>query len=80
MLSCAFDNTCVGLVMQRNQSDGGALWKIASFGDRRWEAYVLGEDLYEETNRWGELPEAERVRSRYLMRAWTSAVRDFWFL
>ena len=85
MVSCAFDGSCVGLVMQMDRySSSGALggtrqlWKFASFGENRMEAYLLDADKYEDIDRSGELPAIERTRALYRMRAWLRAMQDFW--
>jgi hypothetical protein len=85
MVSCAFDSMCVGLVMQMDQHGGGGalggkshLWKFASFGENRLEAYLLDTDMYEDNDRSGELPAIERTRALQRMRAWLKAVHDFW--
>ena len=77
MVSCAFDSTCVGMVMRRGES-GGGVWKLASYGQRPLEAYHLDDDLYEDTDRAGELSEDERARALHRMRSWLYAVQHFW--
>jgi len=86
MVSCAFDSTCVGLVMQMDQHGGGGalggthqLWKFTSFGENRIEAYLLDADKYEDIDRSGELPAIERTRALYRMRAWLRAMQGFWY-
>ena len=85
MVSCAFDSMCVGLVMQMDQHGGSGalgeksqLWKFASFGENRIEAFLLDTDIYEDNDRSGELPAIERTRALYRMRAWLRAMQDFW--
>ena len=88
MVSCAFDSTCVGLVTQREPAHGGALggskggrtqlWKFASFGEERLEAYLLDADRYEDTDRAAQLNATERVRALQRMRSWLRATQDFW--
>ena len=78
MVSCAFDSTCVGLVTQLNQSEGGALWKFASYGGKRLEAYLLDADMFESTDQSGQLPENERTRILNTMHTWLRAVHEFW--
>jgi len=85
MVSCAFDSTCVGLVMQMDQHGGSGalggtrqLWKFASFGENRMEAYLLDADKYEDIDRSGELPAIERTHALNRMRVWLHAMQDFW--
>lgn len=78
MVSCAFDSTCVGLVTQLNQSEGGAHWKFASYGGNRLEAYLLDADMFESTDQSGQLPEHERMRILSTMHTWLHAVHEFW--
>ena len=88
MVSCAFDSTCVGLVMQREPAHGGApggskggrtqLWKFASFGEERLEAYLLDADRYEDVDRAAQLNATERMRALQRMRSWLRATQDFW--
>ena len=61
-------------------SKGGRtqLWKFASFGEERLEAYRLDADLYEDNDRSVELPETERKRVLHRMRAWLRAMHEFW--
>jgi len=86
-VSCAFDSTCVGLVTQR-EAHGGApggskggrtqLWKFASFGEERLEAYLLDADRYEDIDRAAQLNATERMRALQRMRSWLRATQDFW--
>ena len=86
-MSCAFDSTCVGLVTQR-EAHGGApggskggrtqLWKFASFGEERLEAYLLDADRYEDIDRAAQLNATERMRALQRMRSWLRATQDFW--
>ena len=85
MMSCAFDGMCVGVVMQMDQHGGSGalgeksqLWKFASFGENRVEAFRLDTDIYEDNDRSGELPAIERTRALHRMRAWLHAMHDFW--
>ena len=85
MMSCAFDSMCVGVVMQMDQHGGSGalggksqLWKFASFGENRIEAFLLDTDIYEDNDRSGELPAIERTRALHRMRAWLHAMHDFW--
>ena len=88
MVSCAFDSTCVGLVTQREPAHGGApggskggrsqLWKFASFGEERLEAYLLDADRYEDVDRAAQLNATERMRALQRMRSWLRATQDFW--
>ena len=87
-MSCAFDSTCVGLVTQREPAHGGALagskggraqlWKFASFGEERLEAYLLDADRYEDADRAAQLNATERMRALQRMRSWLRATQDFW--
>ena len=79
MVSCSFDSTCVGLVAQLNQSlEGGALWKFASYGGKRLEAYLLDADMFESTDQSGQFPENERTRILNTMNTWLRTVHEFW--
>ena len=81
MVSCAFDSMCVGLVTQMDPAHGegrAQLWKFASFGEERLEAYRLDADPYEDNDRSVELPETERKRVLHRMRAWLRAMHEFW--
>ena len=85
MVSCAFDSMCVGLVMHVDQHGGSGalggktqLWKFASFGENRLEAYLLDTDKYEDNDRSAELPAIERKRAMHRMRAWQHAMNYFW--
>ena len=81
MVSCAFDSMCVGLVTQMDPAHGEGrtqLWKFASFGEERLEAYRLDADPYEDNDRSVELPETERKRVQHRMRAWLRAMHEFW--
>ena len=81
MVSCAFDSMCVGLVTQMDPAHGKGrpqLWKFASFGEERLEAYRLDADPYEDNDRSVELPETERKRVLHRMRAWLRAMHEFW--
>ena len=81
MMSCAFDNACVGLVLERGPTsarDGKrALWKVIH-REAQLEAYALDEDRYEDVDRSRELTDHERNHSQLAMRTWTSAVQTFW--
>ena len=81
MVSCAFDSMCVGLVTQMDPAHGegrAQLWKFASFGEERLDAYRLDADPYEDNDRSVELPETERKRVLHRMRAWLRAMHEFW--
>jgi hypothetical protein len=54
------------------------LWKLASFGEERLEAYLLDADQYEDNDRSVELPATERARVLHRMRAWLRAMHEFW--
>ena len=86
-MSCAFDNACAGLVMEREPTPSApagkhgkhAMWKVIVRKEaQRLEAYALDEDVYEDVDRSGELTDSERNRSHLAMRAWASAVQTFW--
>ena len=81
MVSCAFDSMCVGLVTQMDPAHGEGrtqLWKFASFGEERLEAYLLDADRYEDVDRAAQLNATERMRALQRMRSWLRATQDFW--